>query len=162
MPTTRARPSASAPPELPGFSAASVWITLSTTRPSPVGRSGRARETTPAVTDRSKPFGLPTATTSWPTRSARRVAELGRDERVGLGAEHREVRQRIGADDLGAVLGAVHERGADRAARAATTWAEVTMKPSCEMTTPLPLPVPLRRCAIDGRAARSTEMTTRE
>ena len=29
IPTTRAELSTSAPPELPGFSAASVWITLS-------------------------------------------------------------------------------------------------------------------------------------
>ena len=52
-PTTRPRPSASAPPELPGLSAASVWITFSTRRPAdPDGSAAidpRA-ETTPAVT----------------------------------------------------------------------------------------------------------------
>ena len=42
--------STSGPPELPGFRAASVWITLSTSRPAPV-RNERARLlTTPAVT----------------------------------------------------------------------------------------------------------------
>ena len=68
MPTTRASASASAPPELPGLSAASVWITSSITRP----RAGRERPsalTTPAVTEPARPSGLPTATTSWPTTS---------------------------------------------------------------------------------------------
>ena len=82
-PTTRPRPSPSAPPELPGFSAASVWITLSTMRPAPRGPTGSERpsaDTTPAVTDPAKPYGLPIATTSWPDaqlaprRRARRPA----------------------------------------------------------------------------------------
>ena len=54
MPTTRARLSASAPPELPGLSAASVWMTLSTIRwvfPSRVGRLRPRALTTPAVTE---------------------------------------------------------------------------------------------------------------
>ena len=40
-PTTRPRPSASAPPELPGLSAASVWITLSITRTARAGPRGQ-------------------------------------------------------------------------------------------------------------------------
>src|SRR3954465_8916922 len=43
IPMTRPRPSASAPPEFPGLSAASVWITLSTTRPFAPERGGRER-----------------------------------------------------------------------------------------------------------------------
>src|SRR5262249_59532774 len=72
MPTTLALLSASAPPELPGFSAASVWITSSTSRPAEPLRVGRDRPralTTPAVTDPASPSGFPTATTSWPTTS---------------------------------------------------------------------------------------------
>ena len=72
MPTTRARESASAPPELPGLSAASVWMTSSTTRPARPLRVGSARPsalTTPAVTEPARPSGLPTATTSCPTTS---------------------------------------------------------------------------------------------
>src|SRR4051794_22532734 len=72
MPTTRDEESASAPPELPGLSAASVWMTSSTTRavrPSRVGRERPSPLTTPAVTEPARPSGLPTATTSWPTRS---------------------------------------------------------------------------------------------
>ena len=70
-PITLPRPSASAPPELPGLSAASVWITLSITRtprPAAAGSARPSAETTPAVTEPSNPCGLPIATTSWPTR----------------------------------------------------------------------------------------------
>ena len=70
-PTTRPSPSASAPPELPGLRAASVWITFSTRRvaePVRVGRERPSAETTPAVTVPARPIGLPMATTSWPTR----------------------------------------------------------------------------------------------
>ena len=70
MPTTRAWLSASAPPELPGLSAASVWMTSSIRRPPPGVGSDRPRAlTTPAVTEPARPSGLPTATTSWPTTS---------------------------------------------------------------------------------------------
>ena len=54
MPTTRPRPSTSAPPELPGLSAASVWMTSSMMRVAPPARAGSERpsaETTPAVTE---------------------------------------------------------------------------------------------------------------
>ena len=67
IPTTRPRPSTSAPPELPGFSAASVWITSSIAlrvSPSPTGSERPSAETTPAVTEPAKPCGLPIATTS--------------------------------------------------------------------------------------------------
>ena len=43
IPITRACESASAPPELPGLSAASVWITLSTTRPARNGQRAAER-----------------------------------------------------------------------------------------------------------------------
>ena len=50
MPTTSPAAVTNGPPELPGFSAASVWITLSISRPERV-RSERPRAlTTPAVT----------------------------------------------------------------------------------------------------------------
>ena len=63
-PTTRPRASTSGPPELPGFKAASVWITSSISRP-PTERNERPSAlTTPAVTVLWKPSGLPIATTS--------------------------------------------------------------------------------------------------
>ena len=69
MPTTRPAPLTSGPPELPGFSGASVWITLSIIRPDGVRSVRPSAETMPAVTVHWKPRGLPIATTSWPTRS---------------------------------------------------------------------------------------------
>ncbi len=68
MPMTMPLESSSGPPLLPGFKAASVWITLSTKCPVML-RSVRPRALmTPAVTVESKPKGLPIATTNWPTR----------------------------------------------------------------------------------------------
>ena len=69
-PMTRPCASTSGPPELPGFSAASVWMTSSTSRPDCVRSERPSALTTPAVTVQSKPNGLPTATAIWPTRSA--------------------------------------------------------------------------------------------
>ena len=68
IPTTRQAPSTSAPPEFPGFSAASVWITFSTIRwgplRAPTGSERPKPLTTPAVTELAKPWGLPIATTN--------------------------------------------------------------------------------------------------
>ena len=72
IPTTRPSLTASAPPEFPGWSAASVWITLSTNRLEvlvEVTRDLPKALTTPALTDPANPNGLPMATTSCPTRS---------------------------------------------------------------------------------------------
>jgi hypothetical protein len=69
MPMTFACVSTSGPPELPGFRAASVWMTFSIMRPS-FARSDRpVALTTPVVTVEWNPSGSPIAMTSWPTRS---------------------------------------------------------------------------------------------
>jgi hypothetical protein len=65
MPITSALDDTSAPPELPGLSAASVWITSSMSRPV-LARKDRPRAlTTPAVTVWSNPSGLPMAIAIW-------------------------------------------------------------------------------------------------
>ena len=110
------------------------------------------------MTDWSKPLGFPTATTQLADAQARRVAELGRDERVGLGAQDGEVGERVGADDLGAELGAVREGGADPLRAGRRRGREVTMKPSCEITTPLPLP----RAAAQVRDRRHEALADRD
>ncbi len=73
MPITSADDDTSGPPELPGLSAASVWITSSMVRPLTERIERPSADTTPAVTVDSKPSGLPIATTSWPRR---KVLEL--------------------------------------------------------------------------------------
>ena len=67
MPMRLPAPSISAPPELPGLIAASVWMKFSKVlMPSPVRPSA---ETMPLVTVWLKPNGLPIASTTSPTRS---------------------------------------------------------------------------------------------
>ena len=68
-PTTSPIDETSGPPELPGFSAASVWMTSSIVRPVLARIERPSADTTPAVTVDSKPSGLPIATTSCPRRS---------------------------------------------------------------------------------------------
>ncbi len=71
MPTTSPAEVTSGPPELPGLRAASVWMTLSMSRPERARKVRPSALTTPAVTVAWKPNGLPMAITSWPTRSRR-------------------------------------------------------------------------------------------
>ena len=102
MPTTVPLPSTSAPPELPGFSAASVWITSSIIRVVPPSRAGSERpraDTTPADTEPVKPCGLPIATTSCPTRSSAASPSSAAGATPRLRPQQREVGQRIDADD---------------------------------------------------------------
>ena len=125
IPTTRARESASAPPELPGLRAASVWMTSSTRPGRPTG-AGRQRPAEAA--DHARGHRAAQA-----ERAAHRDHQLADDQVVGLaqrggawrftiGAHHRQVRQRIGAHDTerrarpvgeqrGAVVGAAHDVG---------------------------------------------------
>ena len=70
-PITSPRESTSGPPELPGLSAASVWTTSSIRRPLYARRLRPSALTTPAVTVCWKPYGLPIAIASWPTRKPR-------------------------------------------------------------------------------------------
>ena len=69
IPTTRAWLSTSGPPLLPGFRATSLWMMASIRRPSWARKVRPRALTTPALTVKEKPRGLPIATTSCPTRS---------------------------------------------------------------------------------------------
>ncbi len=68
----------SGPPEFPGFSAASVWMTSSTSRPVCVRRERPSALTTPAVTVNERPKGFPIATAILPTLSERDSPKTGR------------------------------------------------------------------------------------
>jgi hypothetical protein len=170
IPTTSPRPSDSAPPELPGLSAASVWITSSTTRmavPERVGSDRPRADTTPAVTELANPCGLPIATTSWPTLS--RAASPS-----GAGAGTASSARRTARSDSGSVpttrtrtsRPSVNDARIRRAVPS-TTWAEVSRKPSGVITTPDPPPATRprelsRRFATDGATFSATCVTTRE
>ncbi len=165
MPTTRPALSASAPPELPGFSAASVWMTLSMIRAWRRVRAGSERpraETTPAVTEPSKPLGLPTATTSWPTLSSaaspssaavRSPSSVRSTARSDSGSRPTTSKRRS----------APSEKVARPRSELPTTWADVSRKPSGVSATALPAPRRItRRLATDGVTRSATSTTARE
>ena len=113
MPTTRPPASASAPPELPGLRAASVWMTFSIIRVALRSRVTSDRPTaltTPAVTDPAKPSGLPTATTSWPTRRRSASPSSAAARRPPSTRRTARSEERIGAGDLERRLRPVGER----------------------------------------------------
>ena len=173
-PTTRPRLSASAPPELPGLSAASVWITLSITRAARLERAGSERpraDTTPAVTEPLKPCGLPIATTSWPTRSA--------SASPSSASTKRSPSARTTARSESWSRPTTSKRSSRPSAKPArpwpderpTTWAEVRRKPSGVSTTALPAPAGTwpprlrritRRLATEGVSRSATAITARE
>src|SRR5207244_1972893 len=170
-PMSRACESARAPPELPGLSAASVWMTSSMKRrcplPSAVASERPNPLTTPDVTDPENPIGLPIATTSCPTRSWSALPT-----RAGFSPVARAratARSERGSAPTTSTSYSVPSRN-DALAElpAATTWAEVTRKPSGVMTTPEPAPPkprparPMRRLGTDGRTASATELTMTE
>jgi hypothetical protein len=114
IPTTWPRESARAPPELPGLSAASVWITSSTIRVAVWVRTGSARPgplTMPAVTLPAIPRGVADGNHE---AADPEVVDVAIDRRIDdrlVGADHGEIGQRVAADDLQAGLAAVGERG---------------------------------------------------
>src|SRR4051794_1189192 len=173
-PTTSPRPGTSAPPELPGLRAASVWMTLSMMRVAARLRAGSERpsaETTPAVTEPANPLGLPIATTSWPTRS------LSASPRVAATRSRASARSTARSESGSApTISNENSRPSVKDAlprwRApATTWADVSRKPSGVRAMPLPAPAGtcpprtrrvMRRLATLGATASTTPTTARE
>ena len=118
MPTTRPLPSASAPPELPGFSAASVWMTSSMIRADRRPRTGSDR---PRRTDDARGHAP-----GQPQRVAHGHDQGSDPEVLGVAVrrwpgdrtvdpDHREVGERVSTHDLEAGGGAVGERRLPRA-----------------------------------------------
>src|SRR5919106_4297350 len=171
-PTTRPRPSDRAPPEFPGFNAASVWMTFSTIRlaePCLVGRARPTALTTPAVTEPGDPSGLPTATTSWPTRSrsaSPRVAEV----RSVVPTRITAMSESGSVPTISNVASRPSTNDALPPEDPATTWAEVSRNPSGVMTTAEPAPSArpprrrrrTRRLATEGMSTSATRVTTDE
>ena len=96
--------SISGPPELPGLIAASVWMTSSILEARDRGLDARClAETTPVVSVRSRPNGLPIATIGSPTSTSSPTcrASAGEDEALGVDLEHREIGRAVATADLG-------------------------------------------------------------
>jgi hypothetical protein len=151
---------------LPGFSAASVWITSSTTRPEAVGRERPRADTMPAVTLPDRPSGLPRATTSCPTRSLEASPCS-----TGGGVIPRACRTARSLSESRPTTSAVDVVPSVKVASAvvapATTWALVSRYPSPVMTLALPAPARPRevrtsRLATDGNTVSATRTIVRE
>src|SRR4051794_40426320 len=101
MPTTSPEELTSGPPELPGLSAASGWMTLSMRRREWERKGRPAAETTPGVTVAWKPGGLPRAMTSWPgRREEESPREAAGKEEGGVSLEEGESGE-LGEDMVG-------------------------------------------------------------
>ena len=174
IPTTRPSPSASAPPELPGLSAASVCTTFSTKRtvaPDRVGSERPSAETTPAVTEPPNPCGFPIATTSWPTRSvSASPSSAGSSSAASVRRTARSESASVPTISTSHSRPSANDAMLPRAERW-TTCAEVSMKPSGVTTTAEPPPSSVlpprtrratRRFATDEASRSATPVTTRE
>ena len=164
-PTMRPRPSASTPPEFPGFNAASVWITSSMTRPDAVGRDRPRFDTMPAVTLPARPIGLPSATTSCPTlRPA--ASPSGTGGGTGPRARSTARSESTSRPTTSTTTAVPSENVASTDLAPTTTWALVSSTPSSEMTLALPAPSPrdvrTARLATLGSTSRATRVTTAE
>ena len=102
MPITWPCALSSGPPELPGLIGASVWITLSISKSFGAWIWRCSADTTPVVSERGSPNGLPIAAVGSPTCDGVGVAERERHEvqaaRVDL--QQREVVVGVLADHL--------------------------------------------------------------
>ena len=111
IPMTSPAPLTSAPPELPGLIAASVWMASMTVVSSWVEPVATARPVAlmiPSVTVFDRPSGAPMATATSPTCTSSESAKVGRGQVLGaVEPEDGEVGGRVGADDGGVVQGAV-------------------------------------------------------
>ena len=109
MPTSSPRLLTSAPPELPGLIAASVWMNVSY---APSWAPGRlTAETIPSVTVRLNWNGLPTASTHSATRSLLRIAPGNRWQARRLDLDDREIGHGVDADEFRrhlAIVGQAH------------------------------------------------------
>ena len=107
--------SSSGPPELPGLIAASVWMTSSIAKPLGAVMRRCSADTTPVVSVRSRPNGLPIATVGSPTRTAPESPSVERVELdlLGVDGQHREVGVGVLADHARGDRAMVGERHAD-------------------------------------------------
>ena len=98
-PTSRACESTSAPPELPGFNAASVWITFSTTRP-PEGKRASERRHDAGGHGAGEPMRVPHGDDQLAHPEHVGVAELHLGQARGGDAQHGQVGQGVAPDQF--------------------------------------------------------------
>ena len=119
MPTTSPFVATSGPPELPGLSAASVWMTSSIRRPLRARRLRPSAETTPAVTVDFEPEGIADRDDELAAPQGLRIAEPGGGRPAGrFGAQESQIGVGIVTEHLRLGLAALRE-GEARALRSA-------------------------------------------
>ncbi len=168
IPTTRPRLSTNGPPLLPGFKATSLWMMASIRRPSCARRVRPRALTTPALTVKEKPSGLPMATTSWPTRNvALRPSSAAGRWVASMCTTARSVAGSSPTTCAECVVPSGSEMATSRAPR--TTCALVRRYPSGVKSTPEPPPSGRKRLrdftetlATAGPTLSTTEVTARE
>src|SRR6267378_1259593 len=149
-PITAPRESTSGPPELPGLSAASVCSTSSISRPLCARRLRPSALTTPVVTVCWKPYGLPIAIASCPTRTSREEPSTA----AGVTAPPRRITA-ISVSGSSPTRSASRLEPSENVARMprapCTTWLLVRRSPSGVNAKPEPLP--RRRLNVTSRCA---------
>jgi hypothetical protein len=156
MPMTRPRASSSGPPELPGLIGASVWMTLSISKPSGARISRSRPETMPEVAVCSSPKGEPMATASWPTSTRSESAKgSGRSAGASSGSTRRTARseERSEPTTCASTAGPSPSNWTCTRRALPTTWAFVSSVPSRSTTKPVPEPLPARTETTPGLAA---------
>ena len=140
MPITRPERSSRGPPELPGLTAASIWMRSWRTGPSGVSWNVRpSPEMTPVLIDAYSPNGLPTTNASLPTRTEPGLPSVAGTSGFGSVSACRT------AMSFSGWLLRIEPADVDPSAKvslidfaSATTWRLVRMSPASSMITPVP------------------------
>jgi hypothetical protein len=140
---TSPAPSTSAPPELPGLIAASVWmasITVASSEVPPVATARSVALMIPSVTVLDSPSGAPMATAMSPTCTSSESAKVA-GVRSSAACSRRTARSEVGS--VPTISASWSVPSAVRTCTVpppATTWLLVSTYPSSVRTTPEPLP----------------------
>jgi hypothetical protein len=115
---------------LPGFKGASVWITLSISRPDGLRRLRPSALTMPAVTVAWNPSGFADRDDQLADAQPCRAAELGIGQAARGEAQDRQIGRRIAADRRGFDLLAIRHRGGEpaRAGNDMVVGQEITVR----------------------------------
>src|SRR5262245_10302757 len=156
MPITSPRDDTSGPPELPGLSAASVWIRSSIMRPVVARNERPSAGMPPTGTGAPRPGGLPMALASCPRRSPFELPSSAKASERAASARSsaRSVSGSMPSSRASVVRPSVSVRRMSCAPL--TTWALVSTSPSGEITTPEPVPP---RSLLRPEPPRSTRTT---
>jgi hypothetical protein len=159
MPITRPAASSSGPPELPGLIAASVWMTSRIVKPFGALIWRCRALTTPVVSVRSRPNGLPIAIVGSPTCTSLAEPSVSGCRSRPSGSTFNSARSlELSRPTILAVTLFLSENCTVTLTAPSTTCALVRMSPSLSMTNPEPVASP--RCSVGNRSNGDCERWT--